>query len=312
MAGTAIELKTAMEGSAERLAPLLPASITPQKFIRIALDAVNRNPELKQCDPQTVVDACAQAAKDNLVLDGREAALVIYNRKVPGRNGEKDTWKKVAQYIPMVLGMRKRMYATGQISTMETGIVYEKEIEEKRFDWQAGTDAFLIHRPLLHDDLGKQVAVYSVVTMVNGTKSVEVMRWSEVLKIARSQPKNRDDQGNLKGIWRDHLGEMARKTVLRRHSKQLPFDSDLAEMFARVDNFNGPDDNDVDETEESDTTKKPAGKKAGAGREKLRQSRAAKPDNDKPQIDREADELEPVTDDAPESQSGDSEDDDRI
>lgn len=312
MVGTAVALKEAMEGSAERLAPLLPASITVQKFIRIAMDAVNRNPELRQCEPQSVIDACAQAAKDNLVLDGREAALVIYNRKVPGRNGEKDTWKKVAQYIPMVLGLRKRMYATGQISTMETNIVYENEMEQGRFDWQAGTDAFLTHRPLLEDEIGRPVAVYSVVTMANGTKSVEVMRWSEVLKIARSQPKNRDDQGNLKGIWREHTGEMARKTVLRRHSKQLPFDSDLAEMFARVDNFNGPDENDIDETEESDTTKKPAGKKAGAGREKLRQSRANKPDPEKPQIDKDADELEPVKDDEPEGQSGEDDPDDRI
>lgn len=263
----AVAIRNALEDAAPNLRAVLPATIPPEKFLRIVYDAMNRNPEIKACKPQSVVDACAQAAKDNLVLDGREAALVIYNKK----NG--DSWEKVAQYIPMTLGLRKRMYATGQVSAMETGIVYQKEVEEGRFEWQAGTDARLNHSPLLSDDLGPPVAAYSVVTMANHTKSVEVMRWSEIMRIAKLQSKNHDGQGNLKGIWKQHTNEMARKTVLRRHSKQLPFDSDLATTFERIDGVYRDPDEPFSEDEITDEPQ--AGKKEGAAREKLRQARAS-------------------------------------
>lgn len=282
MTSKQLTVRDALEGASENLRTLLPATIPPQKFLRIVYDAINRNPEIKACKPQSVVDACAQAAKDNLVLDGREAALVIYNKKAAD-----GSWEKVAQYIPMTLGLRKRMYATGQVSAMETGIVYEKEIEEGRFEWQSGTEAFLRHSPLLTDDLGKPVAVYSVVTMANHTKSVEVMRWSEVMRIARLQTKNVDGQGGLKGIWKQHTNEMARKTVLRRHSKQLPFDSDLATTFERIDGvYRDPDEPFTED--EIDTETAPAGKRAGAAREKLRQARA----NETPPHDPETGEIE--------------------
>lgn len=280
MTSNAVAIRDALEKSSENLAPLLPATMPPAKFLRIVYDAMNRNPEIRQCKPQSVVDACALAAKDNLVLDGREAALVIYNKKVG------DGWEKVAQYIPMTLGLRKRMFSTGQVSAMETGIVYEKEVEQGRFEWQAGTDAFLRHSPLLTDDLGPPVAVYSVVTMANHTKSVEVMRWSEVMRIARLQSKNVDGQGNLKGIWKQHTHEMARKTVLRRHSKQLPFDSDLATTFERIDGVYRDPDEPFSE-DEIETENAPAGKKAGAAREKLRQARMT----ETPPHDRETGEI---------------------
>lgn len=294
MTSNAVAIRDALEKSSENLAPLLPATIPPAKFLRIVYDAINRNPELKECRPQSVVDACAAAAKDGLVLDGREAALVIYKKYKKDRYGkvlkdDQGRWieeGKDAQYIPMVLGLRKRMYATGQISTMETGIVYQKEIEEGRFEWQAGTDAFLRHSPWLGDDLGPPVAVYSVVTMSNHTKSVEVMRWSEVLAIAKRQSKNIDKDGNLKGIWKTDLGEMGRKTVLRRHSKQLPFDSDLATTFERIDGVYRDPDEPFSE-DEIETENAPAGKKAGAAREKLRQARMT----ETPPHDRETGEI---------------------
>lgn len=272
MTSNAVAIRDALEGARDNLKPLLPANIPADKFIRIVKDQLNRNPDLRNCTPQSIVDACSQAAKDGLVIDGREAALVIYGTK--------------AQYLPMVMGLRKRMFATGQVSAMETGIVHQKEVEEGRFEWQAGTDAFLRHSPLLTDDLGPPVAVYSVVTMANHTKSVEVMRWSEVMRIAKLQSKNHDGSGNLKGIWKQHTNEMARKTVLRRHSKQLPFDSDLATTFERIDGvYRDPDEPFTEDENEPENA--PAGKKAGAAREKLRQARAS----ETPPHDRETGEI---------------------
>ncbi len=264
-------IKKELDSATARFQDLLPENIPAKKFVAVVYDAMNRNPEIRRCEPRSIVNACAKAAADGLVLDGREAALVSYGRreKVGGR------WETVgydATYIPMVAGLRKRVYQSGQVSSMQTGIVYEKEIADGRFEWQEGTDGFLRHSPLLSDDLGSPIAVYSVVAMRDGTKSVEVMRWSEVMKIARRSPKNVDDQGGLKGIWKTDTLEMARKTVLRRHSKQLPVDSDTARVFQRIDDLYEAEDG---EPQPGEISEPPAGKRRGAGAEKVRAARAA-------------------------------------
>jgi recombination protein RecT len=274
--------------SAERFGELLPKNIPSVRFVSIVKGALNNNPELRACTPSSVVKACEKAAADGLVIDGREAALVVFKKRGKLADGSWGVVAHEAQYIPMVAGMRRRIYNSGLVSVLETGIVYENEISQGLFEYQAGTDARLIHRPLLIGELGAEAVVYSVVTMSNGHKSTEVMRWGEVLRIARLQSKNvayQDDakkgirKGDLVGVWAEHTHEMARKTVLRRHSKQLPFDSNTAAMFERVDGLYRSEGEEIDHTaqdapqEGQDEPPASAGKARGAGRAALAKAR---------------------------------------
>lgn len=275
---------------------LLPATIPTERFVRVVKDAMNRNPELFECTPSSVIDACKKAAQDGLILDGREAALVIFNKyKKQGNQWVIDY--REAQYIPMVAGLRRRVFNSGEVSAMETGIVYQKEMDEGRFEWQSGTDARLVHRPLLSDDLGPPVAAYSVVTMANGTKSVEVMRWSEILSIAKRQKKNADKEGNLIGIWKTDLGEMARKTVFRRHQKQLPFSADTARVFSRIDDLYAGDDEGADTFDNAtgEVTEGSKAKERGGAARRMREDRQSQEPTPERQPDVE--DLEPVTED---------------
>ena len=71
------------------LKKMLPQSVPSDKFIRTVQTAITMNPDIAECDKNSVIGACMKAASDGLVLDGREAALTIYNSK------QKDgTWKK--------------------------------------------------------------------------------------------------------------------------------------------------------------------------------------------------------------------------
>ena len=311
--------------SAERFGELLPKNIPTPRFVSIVKNALNNNPELRECSPNSIVLACEKAASDGLVLDGREAALVIFNKR--GKvDGEWRVVERQAQYIPMVAGMRRRIYNSGLVSVLETGIVYANEVSQGLFEYQAGSDARLIHRPLLIGDVGERVAVYSVVTMANGHKSIEVMRWSEVLRIARMQSKNvayQNDEkkgirkGDLVGVWAEHTDEMARKTVLRRHSKQLPFDSNTAAMFERVDGLYRQEGEEIDHTDkdapqEDETAPPPsAGKRKGAGREALAKARqeqaAASSQPSSPERAEDVEDLDPTTD-----EGHHEEDEDRI
>ncbi|PWT89284.1 MAG: hypothetical protein C5B54_09215, partial [Acidobacteria bacterium] len=48
------------------------------RFKRIIFTTIQDNPDLRRCDPQSILSVCMHAAQDGLMLDGREAAMVPY------------------------------------------------------------------------------------------------------------------------------------------------------------------------------------------------------------------------------------------
>lgn len=240
------KLRNQLETRADDFRMALPAHITPEKFQRTVMTAAQSNPDILKSDRASLITACMKAAQDGLLPDGREAALVTFNTRKKGDDGQ---WYSVtlAQYMPMVFGLRKKILQSGEISAIETNVVYRREVEEGHFVFEGGTEAMLRHRPMLEltdaeltDD--NIVAAYSVATMKDGSKSFEVMRRAEINKVRQvSQTgavgKTRRDGSKIepKGPWVDWFGEMARKTVMRRHSKTLPMSGDILDVEASDD-----------------------------------------------------------------------------
>jgi recombination protein RecT len=79
------EERDPLRGAITRMAPefkaALPAHVTVEKFTRVALTAINSNPDLRQADHRSLFGAITKLAQDGLLPDGREAALVIFNTK---------------------------------------------------------------------------------------------------------------------------------------------------------------------------------------------------------------------------------------
>jgi recombination protein RecT len=236
------KLRNQLDTRADDFKMALPAHISPEKFQRTLLTAAQSNPELLKADRGSLITSAMKAAQDGLLPDGREAAIVTFvtNKKV---NGD---WQKIvqAQYMPMAFGLRKKILQSGEISSLETNVVYRREAEEGAFIFEAGTEAMLRHRPMLEltdEDLSDDniVAAYSVATMKDGTKSFEVMRRAEINKVRQASQtgavgKTKRDGTAIppKGPWVDWFAEMARKTVMRRHSKTLPMSGDLLDIEA--------------------------------------------------------------------------------
>lgn len=235
-------LRHGLERRADDFKMALPAHITPEKFQRTVMTAAQSNPDILRADRATLITACMKAAQDGLLPDGREAALVVFNTraKIDGQ------WQSVAQvqYMPMVFGLRKKILQSGEISSIETNVVYRREVEEGHFIFEGGTEAMLRHRPMLDltdEDLTDEhiVAAYSVATMKDGTKSFEVMRRAEINKVRQASKTGalgREYNGKKiepKGPWVDWFAEMARKTVMRRHSKTLPMSGDIVDIEAQ-------------------------------------------------------------------------------
>ena len=220
----------------KQLSVSLPSHISVEKFQRTLMAAVKADPELLRADRASLINACEKAALDGLLPDKREAALVIFKRNYKDAQGGWQQALDVA-YMPMAYGLRKKILQSGEVTDITAKVVYRREHEEGAFLYEEGTESMLRHRPLLDlaDGEAKDeniVAVYSMATYKDGTKSYEVMRRFEVDRVRECSQTGatKDRKGQPRkpsGPWVDFYSEMAKKTVMRRHSKTLPMSGDL-------------------------------------------------------------------------------------
>ena len=224
------------------LAKALPSHISIDKFQRTLMAAVKADPELLKADRASLFNACEKAALDCLLPDKREAALVVFKRNFKDAQGN---WQQALEvtYMPMVYGLRKKILQSGEVADITAKVVYRREAEEGAFIYEEGTESMLRHRPILdltEDEARDEnmVAVYSMATYKDGTKSYEVMRRFEVEKVRESSQTGatRDKRGNLRkpsGPWVEWQPEQFKKTCIRRHSKTLPMSGDIIDVEGR-------------------------------------------------------------------------------
>lgn len=200
----------------------LPVHMPVERFMRVVITAVQRSPDLLVADRKSLFSSCMLCAQDGLLPDGREAALVIYNTK--SKRDGKEIWEKRVQYIPMIAGIRKKVRNSDEIATWDARVVFAND----HFEVVLGDNERIEHKPNIFNP-GDPVAVYSIAVLKNGERSREVMTIAEVQAV-RARSKAKDS-----GPWITDFNEMARKTVLRRHSKALPVSTDLDDLIRRDD-----------------------------------------------------------------------------
>ncbi len=191
---------------------VLPAHIQPDKFIRTAQGAIMGNADLMKCTKQSLYLAVEQAAKDGLVIDGKQAAIVSFNKKV----GE--SWVKEAKYMPMAAGLMQLARNTGKVTTPVSEIVYEND----HFLYHIKNGKVEIdHSPRIFADRGKPIGVYSS-CIIRGTDEViaEVLTVEQVQSI-RDQSKAKDSL-----MWTKFWEEGWKKSAFRRMFKRMPSSSD--------------------------------------------------------------------------------------
>ena len=270
-----VQRKNEIQAQEAELKKMLPPSIPSDKFVRTVQTAITLNPDLAQADKNSVLTACMKAASDGLVLDGREAALTIYNTK------QKDgSYKKMAQYIPMVAGIIKRVRNSGEVARLNAFVRYEND----EFHVAYGLEMKLEHKPNFEDP-GKPLGAYAVCLFKDGESDFEYMSAKQILNIA-GQGKNAEQYDPAKG---KNFGEWWRKTAIRRLSKRLPVDSDIARVVERIDDDfdfkpggrdHGPLVDEDGVVIEHPEAEKPAGKTRGAAAAKLNPKPKSEPEHE--------------------------------
>ena len=220
-----VVFKQQLEDREKEFKAALPAHIPAERFARVVMTAVQNNPDLMNVERRSLFNAAIKSAQDGLLPDGREAALVVYSDFQRG---------KIAQYMPMIAGIRKKVRNSGEIATWDVDAVYEND----EFDFEKGDSPFIRHKPALRNR-GELIAVYSVATLKSGEKSRDVMGIDDVNRIRdRSIAWKTFKSGKIKSTpWSTDYEEMSKKTVARRHSKVLPMSSDMDDLIRRDDDL---------------------------------------------------------------------------
>lgn len=196
----------------------LPPQIPVQKFVRTTMTAVQMNPELLNADRRSLLASCMKAAQDGLLIDGREAALVIFRTK----NGP------AVQYMPMIGGLLKKLRNSGELASIAAHVAYQND----EFRYELGDEERIIHRPTLGGTRGQPIAAYAIARTKDGAVYREVMSLDQIEQV-RNVSRAKDN-----GPWVQWWDEMARKTVLRRLLKRLPSSADLDAVLANDNETN--------------------------------------------------------------------------
>lgn len=203
------ELIKAMEPEIKKA---LPSVITPERFTRMALSALNTTPKLQECSQMSFLAALMNAAQLGLEPNTPlgQAYLIPY----------KNHGKLECQFQIGYKGLLDMAYRNPDIQTIQAQAVYENDV----FEYELGLDPKLVHKPALRER-GKMILVYALWKSVNGGFGFEVMSKEDIDNHAKRFSQS---FGSSYSPWKTNYEEMAKKTAVKKVLKYAPIKSEFA------------------------------------------------------------------------------------
>jgi phage RecT family recombinase len=212
--------------------------MTPERFLRLAVNAVKKTPRLLECDPQSVLGSFMASAalglEPNTVL--QQAFLIPYGvrGKLPGTN----EWGITHYDCQFQIGYRGFVtlaHRSPHILTLEAEAIHKGD----HFKHMKGSKSFLEYEKAL-TERGELIGAFAFSKLEGGGEAATILPLEEIHKIrSRSETyqallRGADKQGlkdwekkkaeeKLAGtpwlMWED---DMSAKSAIKKHSKQLP------------------------------------------------------------------------------------------
>ena len=193
----------------------LPSVMTPERFMRMALSAINNTPKLAECTQISFLAALMNAAQLGLEPNTPlgQAYLIPYNNK-----GTIE-----CQFQIGYKGIIELVYRNELVQTISAQVVYEND----QFEYELGLNARLYHKPALKDR-GEAVLFYALFKLANGGYGFEVMSKEDIDLFAMKHSKAFTSEYSP---WKSEYEEMAKKTVIKRVLKYAPIKAELRRAF---------------------------------------------------------------------------------
>jgi len=230
-------LKTLIEKSVKEIGRALPAGMSPERVVRIALTCVSQNPELAKCTPESFIGSLLVLSQLGLEpINGRAYLLPFNNKRKEIVNG-KEEWKtkKEVQALIGYKGLADLFYRHDASLSLDFQVVHK----EDHFDYQYGTNPYLHHKPN-SGERGEVVGYYACARLRGGASLFRYMTKEECMEHGRKHSKTWVSfkwQGREKipcephftedSPWNKDPNSMCLKTVLIQLSKLLPLSVEL-------------------------------------------------------------------------------------
>ena len=220
--GTGQTLKQWVAKMSGQIKNALPANITPERMMRIALTALSKDSKLSECTPESFMGALLTSAQLGLECNTPLGQAYL----IPFWNSKKSCLE--TQFQLGYQGLIDLCYRTGQYKKIVARVVYEGD----DFDYSYGLDEQLIHRPKERSE--KPIYVYALYELKNGASAFEVMSWKAIE--AHAKKYSQSVQKGYMSPWSTDPESMAKKTVLKKVLKYAPKAVESAELIAEAVN----------------------------------------------------------------------------
>lgn len=197
-----------LDASLNAVAEALPGDFNKARFLQNTISLVREKPELQKYSQKELLTGVMKAAYLGLDFMNHEAWLVPYSGHVQFQMGYKGACKFVKKYSIRPL---KDIYAKA-VRKGDT-ITYGVENGKPYLNWEP-----------VPFNAGEIIGVFAVAYFEDAGVLYEVMTKEEVEKIRRVS------KCGGSGPWKDYWEEMAKKTVLKKLSKNIETDFDNAEQ----------------------------------------------------------------------------------
>lgn len=222
-------LDLAMTKAAPRLAEIVPRHVDPQRVIQLAMSCARRDPKILACTTSSVLIATSQIAA--LGLEPGTALQQAY--LVPRKNRKKvgGQWEEVHE-ATAIIGYRGFVLLAHDSEgiDVQADVVHKLDVFRER----GGLSPILEHEQSELEDPGPLRGAYAVWELASGKRR---HLWWPIARLIehreRFAQKNRE--GEFTGPWKEHLGAMCTKTVVRAAAKLWPLSSDRMRHALRVD-----------------------------------------------------------------------------
>lgn len=252
--------------TAKKFQHVLSGYITPEKMLRLSVNAIRKTPRLLECNPYTVFGALMTAAsldlEPNTVLG--QAYLIPYGKNMPVKdesgnivkdpNTGKWLWQKIYECNFQIgyRGFVDLAYRSPRLVKLEAEAIHAKD----RFEHQKGSDSFLRYTKAMADR-GDLIGAfcYMEAQSEHGARAdiATILPLDEIHKIRsrsetyRSLTKGvneaKDDNAKAKAaalladtpwvLWED---DMVAKSAIKKAVKQFPLSRKMA-AAAEIDSF---------------------------------------------------------------------------
>lgn len=189
-------------------------NFSPEKFVRMAVTAVQGNQKLMLCDGASFIGCLQRCAELGLRPGSDRGMYLVPRRSKTGRM----QCTGVISYKALCDMARK----SGVVQDIRSVVVRTGD----KFKVVEGSDPSIIHEPNILDWDGEVTHVYGIAWLRDSPRShFEVLSRAEVEKV-RARAPARDE-----GPWVTDWEAMARKTALRRLVKLLPTCEHIDELL---------------------------------------------------------------------------------